>query len=345
MDFYRGRSRTSFFKKIIYYLVILFLVSLSIYRVFCVSEDMPSKVVAGKENNTKYIAGKPSSIRVQNDTENKNRKPFERIKALLQSYGLSMKNILNIEKVSIPENFCAKPEGLYWACCNEYSKAIGLDFSSYKGKEVSAYTFSTKQNRDVIILLDNQDIIGGWVTFNSIKGMSLSSKVSLTSLASRWGDWLKENNIVDYNSELEKENKKLSCEEVINKHYYFINNKDRDNAFSLYSKLYQSSFLYSKSSDSKIYNSLRDLLVQDFYDVENIKILSLKYVIVKKSNYNAYFMNVDRAVADLKYFSMLLDYKVNGEEKKEKYLVRLVKECNDAPWKIDYICQYFYDDY
>jgi len=351
VDFNKGKSGKSIFKKVIYYTIILLIASLSIYMVF-VKEEVPCKVSASK---VRIIKGNiKSEIFGQgkneiNAVEAKKDKPLERVKSFLQGYGLNLKNIISVENVTIPESFYNKPDeapvGLYWACCNEYSKAIGLDFSPYMGKEVKAYTFSTKQNRDVIILLHDQDIIGGWVAFNSISGMSLNNKVSLLSLSSRWGNWIKENNIVDYGSEEEKEYKKLSSEEIINKYFAFLNNNDYKGACTLYSKLYQSDYLFSNNIVSKIYNSYRELNLNEFYDAENIKILNIKLIGVRNDFYSVNYLKLNRTVAECRRFAITLGYKFSGEDKKEKYVICLVKEAIDAPWKIDYIYENSYDDY
>lgn len=102
----------------------------------------------------------------------------------LKRYGLNVKETPTIINVKVPSDWQARlgeyPIGLYWSLANEYSKDVGLDLTSLKGKSVEVHIYQLKDGlpgsgaqesfsypSNAILIVENRQVVGAWLAFNT----------------------------------------------------------------------------------------------------------------------------------------------------------------------------------
>lgn len=162
----------------------------------------------------------------------------------LKQYELNVKEDPIIIKVKVPSDWQVQlgeyPIGLYWGLANEYSKDVGLDLTSLKGKSVEAHIYGLKDGlpgsgeqakfnypSNAILIVENRQIVGAWLAFNiqsigpSVKKRTLDEVTGLS-----FEEWVKREhyfNTSGTNSDLAS----LSPTQVIDIFFDSINKGDK----------------------------------------------------------------------------------------------------------------------
>lgn len=167
----------------------------------------------------------------------------------LNRYGLNVKENPTIINVKVPSDWRVQlgeyPVGLYWGLANEYSKDVGLDLTSLKGKSVETHIYELKDGlpgpgtqasfsypSNAIIIVENRQIVGAWLAFNtqsigpSVKKRTLSEITGLS-----FEEWVKRENYFETtgtNADLAS----LSPTQVIDTFFDSINKGDKIRAYA-----------------------------------------------------------------------------------------------------------------
>ena len=162
----------------------------------------------------------------------------------LKRYELNVKENPTIIKVKVPSDWQvqlgAYPIGLYWGSANEYSKDVGLDLTSLKGKSVEAHIYELKDGlpgsgeqakfsypSNAILIVENRQVVGAWLAFNiqsigpSVKKRTLDEVTGLS-----FEEWVKREqyfNTSGTNSDLAS----LSPTQVVDIFFDSINKGDK----------------------------------------------------------------------------------------------------------------------
>jgi hypothetical protein len=274
----------------------------------------------------------------------------------LSSYGWTPNgDLARKQDVKLPDRFTDQPGeyplGLYWAKQNVLSKDIGYDLTRYRGQIVTAYIIPLKEmwddglkmNTEAVVLEKDSEIIGAWLQKGTGLSASLQKRDFAELIGTSWGEWLKEEGHVNYETGPDAEMKDWTPEQVILKYYEAIQNHDFPTAYALYSKAYQSTFWYTAPSDN--------LFAQDWYkegfDPQNIsfvKVIDIQSADDQKKNDQREMIKgqrLNRNPADRRQFQVTLDVKYKKQTVQpdgiNAWYVDMVKESKDAPWKIDLI--------
>lgn len=129
--------------------------------------------------------------------------------SFLNIYKLSVKGNPTIIKVDVPTDWHIQlgtyPIGLYWGLANEFSKDVGLDLTNLKGKTIEAHVYELKDGlpgsgqsasfsypSNAILIVQNEQVVGAWLSFNtlsigpSVKKRSLNEVTGLS-----FDEWVK----------------------------------------------------------------------------------------------------------------------------------------------------------
>lgn len=283
----------------------------------------------------------------------------ENIKSFIKSYAFTPKSYEYKLRVKIPSTFRDNPGdfpiGLYWAYNNVLSKDIGLDISAYKGSEVTAhivplddqYWEGPNKELRAIVIESGGKIIGSWLDRGRCGGSCTSLKRNYfnTITGKSWGQWLKDEGLVDYSTGLEAQLKKLSPEEIIKKYFSSIDKKVYATAYATISEAYKFSYIWMNMKDSELYsdNWDADSFTSNILSVKVLKIqpYSNPYdtpyneSIKESSDYNV----TNRKISQYKMFTVELNMQfkqvITNDNGKNKFFICLVKETSDSPWEID----------
>jgi hypothetical protein len=204
--------------------------------------------------------------------------------AFLKRYELGVKENPTIIKVKVPSDWQAQqgeyPIGLYWGLANEYSKDVGLDLTSLKGKSVEAHIYELKDGlpgsgtqsifsypSNVILIVDNKQVVGAWLAFNT---QSIGPSVRKRTLSDITGlsfeEWVKREHYFEAsgtNADLAS----LSPTQVIDTFFDSINKGDKVRAYACLSPQRLLESLTVNSEPGHLYN---DKFSQNNSLVENI---------------------------------------------------------------------------
>lgn len=167
----------------------------------------------------------------------------------LKRYGLAVKETPTITNLKVPSDWRVQlgeyPVGLYWGLANEYSKDVGFDLSSLKGKSVEAHIYELKDGlpgsgtqssfsypSNAIVIVENRQVVGAWLAFNtqsigpSVKKRTLSEITGLS-----FEEWVKRENYFETTSK-NADLATLSPTQVIDTFFDSINKGDKLRAYS-----------------------------------------------------------------------------------------------------------------
>ncbi len=224
---------------------------------------------------------RPKSIEVDQD-----------VKALLSGYGLNPVFYFTTTDVELPDTLLYKgdefPTKLYWSYNLQLSKDIGLDFSRYLGKTLTAEqyyllnplpdAYFPERDAYAVILRDNGEIVGAYIHaaghLSYACSLFQSSFEEITGLS--FQQWFAKNGY-DQNDPINIKNAKLSPEEVVRLYFEALNRGD------------ESYMQYEAIRTLKRYPGLKKdlgkLLSSSWYEdvpdgmernIESIKLLSLE---------------------------------------------------------------------
>lgn len=131
------------------------------------------------------------------------------IETFLKKYNLQVTGAAEVFPITVPESWKVPlggyPSGLYWGLANVLSEDAGLSLTSLKGKKVLVWRSElqgglpgegpSSQYRypsDVILLLEGQKVVGGWLEFNrSSLGPSVRRRQLEEITGRSFEEWLK----------------------------------------------------------------------------------------------------------------------------------------------------------
>ena len=107
--------------------------------------------------------------------------------AFLKFYDLKVQKNPHKFKVDVPKTWNVGPGqypiGLFWQLANEFSKDVGLDLTPLKGTTVDVWRYSLvdglpdasdlskykKYPSNLVLLVNNQKVVGAWLAFNQFE--------------------------------------------------------------------------------------------------------------------------------------------------------------------------------
>jgi hypothetical protein len=244
---------------------------------------------------------------------------------------------VNAFKERLPENLLHDageyPYKLYWAYNNELSKSIGLDFTSYLGKEVEISIYSLREPlpefmkprldaRGVVLRADGR-VIGAFIDAGRHEGFACSlHRKSLQEITGKsWDEWI--SSYINYEYPLEVKLSKMSHEELIKEYFNALNNKDRKTVMACETRRQISQYMFINLDNNKLINRDEHLRVRN---IKSVKLLEIK------EGGAAY--NDDTAIQ----YRVKLDYQYEKEITAQNgittAIVTLRKESEKSGWRI-----------
>ena len=259
---------------------------------------------------------------------------------LFKKYDWTVEYKINTIKEKLPENLKHNageyPVKIYWAYNNEISKQIGLDFTNYLGKTITAEIYSLRDShlefgelKDVrgIILKDRNKIIGAYIDIDKEGRYSCSldrlliESCTLKSL----DEWIK--SYINYDDELEIKLSKMSAEEIMRQYYKALDNND--------TRLKWATITRKNLYELLIYNMDGRYLFNTEKEMSKTNIKSAKLLELKKKDHDSYGQKNSEdfsAKSDFKYYN--LSNTENGEELDFYNLIRVDEKLG---WRINEI--------
>ena len=170
-------------------------------------------------------------------------------KDFLKKYEFDVEEEPVIIRVEVPANWQTRlgeyPLGLYWGLVNEYSKDVGLDLTSLKGKSVEVHIYELvdglpgrgeqanfKCPANVFLIVDDKQVIGAWLDFDTRNiGFSVKKRTldELTGLG--FEEWLSRNHYFE-TSGTNEDLQSLTPKQVIDTFFDSINKGDMLRAYA-----------------------------------------------------------------------------------------------------------------
>lgn len=167
----------------------------------------------------------------------------------LKRYELDVKENPIIIKVKVPSDWQVQlgeyPIGLFWGLANEYSKDVGLDLTSLKGKSVEAHVYeliaglpgsgdqaSYSYPSNAILIVENRQVVGAWLAFNTQSIGPSVKKRTLTEITGlNFEEWIKREHYFEI-SGTNDDLATLTPTQVIDTFFDSINKGDKIRAYA-----------------------------------------------------------------------------------------------------------------
>ena len=256
------------------------------------------------------------------------------VQDLLNLYNWSGAFLISSTQVNLPDNLLQKarefPTKLYWNHNLQISKDIGLDFSSYLGKSVTAELyclinplpkeFFPRKDASAVILKQNGNIIGAYINAGRHSGFACSLKrKSFEKVTQKtFEKWIVTNGH-DMKDQTNIKNSKLRSEEVVVKYLEAINRGD-NSEYQYVSTQRLVLVLFSNMDNTKLYNPK-----WSDGNTESMKLLKIEKN-GKDSSDSPISFNIEVDIKVKKVVTM--------ESGTKSYILTLVKEGNNG-WKIN----------
>lgn len=255
---------------------------------------------------------------------------------LFNRYGWTVDFKIDTIKIHLPYNLKHRageyPVKIYWAYNNELSKEIGLDFSSYLGKKITAEIYRLREplpdfmhpRKDArgIILKYKNEIIGAYIDTIGEFACALNRKSFKDITKKNWNVWVE--SYVNCDSFLEKRISKMTPEEVIKLYYEALDNKNFMLAYACLTRRYMVYKLSFMNVDK-----FSDAIKNPHTTINKVKLLEIKKLKVR---------NVKNETDNVEY--MISAYYDNKEEATPfkdgvyTYFITLEKETQKSGWRI-----------
>lgn len=261
---------------------------------------------------------------------------------LFKKYDWTVDYKINTIKERLPKNFKHKaseyPTKIYWAYNNEFSKAIGMDFSEHLGKEIVVVIYRLREslpeslspmlNARGIVLKLKDEIIGAYIDSgrHNLLACSLDRKTLEDVTEKDWDEWVK--GYIDYSDKLELRLSKMHPKDVITEFFDAINRQDRAMIFACLTRKELCKLLSTNLDNQNLYNRL-----EEHTTLFNIKKAELKNLQKVK--------NVENDPDLLEYqIEVYIDFEepIVEEDGLTTRFVLLRKRSAKSGWRIDGIC-------
>lgn len=168
--------------------------------------------------------------------------------AFLKLYNLKVQGNPHKFKVDIPKTWDVNPGelpiGLFWQLANEFSKDAGIDLTPLKGTTVDVWRYSLVDGipsdgdpknkyptNNVVLLVNNQKVVGAWIAFNQFAvGPSVKKRYLKDITGLDFEDWTQKKGLF---SELGKNKDIASLDpvDVVKTYIKAINDGDKARAY------------------------------------------------------------------------------------------------------------------
>lgn len=259
---------------------------------------------------------------------------------LFKKYDWTVDYRVNTIKEKLPEDLRHKaseyPTKIYWAYNNEFSKAVGLDFTEYLGKEIDVEIYRLREslpkslspllNARGIILKFKGEIIGAYIDSgrHSLLACSLDRKTLKDITDKDWDEWVQ--GLIHYHDETEIRLSKMQPEDVIRKFFDAINRQDKETIFTCLTRKELCSLLSRNLDNRNLYNKLDEDVV--LFNIKKANLMEIKRV--EHVEDNPYSLEY-QVKADVDFAEPIVE--------DDGIITRSVLLKNSANgWKIDGIC-------
>ena len=264
------------------------------------------------------------------------------VEELFKKYNWTIDYRVNTIHETLPPNLKHDageyPVKIYWACNNELSKNIGLDYSEYLGKEVEVDIYRLREplpeymnprmNSRGIVLKYNNKIVGAYIDAGRHDCFACSlDRKSLTDITNKeWGHWI--NDYINYNNELEIELSKMKPEDIIKQYYKAMNSHDQKTQFACLTRQNLCNYLATNMDNNLLMNAGFNIAYMD--SEQNVK--SVKFISLREVNGLG---NPKGAVE----YAATIDFKfkkeITSNNGKQPRFIILKKESDKSGWRID----------
>ncbi|ADK15176.1 MULTISPECIES: DUF4830 domain-containing protein [Clostridium] len=169
--------------------------------------------------------------------------------AFLKFYDLKVQKNPHKFKVDVPKTWNVGPGqypiGLFWQLANEFSKDVGLDLTPLKGTTVDVWRYSLvdglpdasdlskykKYPSNLVLLVNNQKVVGAWLAFNQFEiGPSVKKHYLKDITGLDFEDWVQKKSLF---TELGKNKDIASLDpvDVVKTYFKAINDGDKTRAY------------------------------------------------------------------------------------------------------------------
>ena len=269
--------------------------------------------------------------------------------SFLKLYDLKVQQNPNKFKVDVPKTWDVTPGeypiGLFWRLANEFSKDVGFDLTTLKGTTVEVWRYSLvdglpgdgeqskyKYPSNVVLLVNNQKIVGAWLAFNDFEIGPSVKKHSLKSITGLdFEDWTKKEGLF---SELgkNKDIASLNPVDLVKTYFNAISDGDKERAYLCLTP--------TQMLDSLTCNLDKNLLYNKTFSKENsmleniIKVKPISFKLMDSKNFSE-IKNVDNrseVIVEVYMYINWRDSAFNNPDGKDDRFVYLKKYENG--WRI-----------
>lgn len=264
-----------------------------------------------------------------------------KVSDLFSKYGWTADYLVNSVKVTLPSDLKHQagdfPLKIYWAYNNELSKSVGLDFSSYLGKNATAEIYKLREplpdflkpRRDArgVVIKHNGEIIGAYIDAGRHRGFACSlDRKSLKDVTGKdWGNWI--DGFIDYSDEIETMLSSMSPEELIRQYFEAMDEQDEKMLLACITRESLCSYLFANMDNNLLYNSDSAGVYSDGYsNVKSVKLIDMSEL---KDIENPDGVIEYRATVDFNFKKV-----ITSESGVQQRFILLTKETEKGGWRI-----------
>lgn len=274
-------------------------------------------------------------------------------RVFLGGYGWTIAEQVATHTIWLPERFADAPGvfpvGFYWAYNNELSTDVGLDFSPYVGKRLTATLYRLNEtltddnpNKEMraVILRHGGKLVGAYLDRMGHFGFagSLRRRTFSEVVGKPFGQWLTDAKVVDYGHPLYRELAKLTPRQLILAYYDALDRRRYERAYSMLSLNERIWYLFANRNPKALYNpGFR----YNFGGLENIRKAEVRRVGMPRDMAGDIrpTPEFNRRVAQALQFPVDVDLtfarEFTGPSGPYHYFVGVVRETASAPWLVD----------
>lgn len=260
---------------------------------------------------------------------------------LFKRYSWTVDYRINTFREVLPTNLKHEageyPVKIFWAYNNELSKSIGLDYSSYLGKNVEVEIYRLREplpdfmkprmNARGITLKYDGKIIGAYIDAGRHDSFACSlDRKSLKDITNKdWDNWV--DAYIDYNNGLETKLSKMSPEEIIKQYYDAMNRHDEKTQFACMTRRNLCGYLAMNMDNNKLFNDgFKGAYVDGEQNIVSAKLLKVREV---KGMDNPDGVVEYEATVDFKFKKV-----ITSNSGVQPRFILLKKESDKSGWRI-----------
>ncbi len=259
------------------------------------------------------------------------------VQELFDKYNWTVDYKINTLTETLPMNLKHRageyPVKIYWGYNLELSKEIGLDFSTYLGKEIEVEVYRLREplpdflkprrNARGIVLKYHGELIGTYIDAGRHDSFacSLNRKRLQEITGKNWDEWITD--YIDYDDDLEKKLSEMEPEEIITAYFKALDEQDLTMLRACLTRKNLIGELSVNMDSEQLFNIDR----KPDYNIKHAKLLSIKEVegIQNEPGMLEYMVEVD------------FDFKkqITSNDGIAPRFVLIKKEAEKSGWRID----------